>query len=115
MILRLAKKKIHGGLVASKRYKIDREILRVEAGVDVGEDYSVDFLEPNYALTPDTEIALWTWRFEQGLASKQDYFDYMNPDASEEQRADFQAQQEQSQEEDQPVNRLLNRLQNGNS
>jgi len=99
-----------------KRYKIDREILRVEAGVDVGEDYSVDFLEPNYALTPDTEITLWTWRFEQGLASKQDYFDYMNPDASEEQRADFQAQQqEQPQEEDQPVNRLLNRLQNGNS
>jgi hypothetical protein len=98
-----------------KRYKIDREILRVEAGVDVGEDYSVDFLEPNYALTPDTEIALWTWRFEQGLASKQDYFDYMNPDASEEQRAEFQAQQEQADQEEQPVNRLLNRLQNGNS
>jgi len=97
-----------------KRYKIDREILRVEAGVDVGEDYSVDFLEPNYALTPDTEIALWTWRFDQGLASKQDYFDYMNPDASEEQRADFQAQQEQSQGEDQPANRLLDRLQNAN-
>ena len=98
-----------------KRYKIDREILRVEAGVDVGEDYSVDFLEPNYALTPDTEISLWTWRFEQGLASKQDYFDYMNPDASPEQRAEFQAQQEQTNQEEQPVNRLLNRLQNGNS
>ena len=98
-----------------KRYKIDREILRVEAGVDVGEDYSVDFLEPNYALTPDTEIALWTWRFEQGLASKQDYFDYMNPDASPQQRADFEAQQAQPEEEEQPVNRLLNRLQNGNS
>ena len=98
-----------------KRYKIDREILRVETGTDVGEDYSVDFLEPNYALTPDTEIALWTWRFEQGLASKQDYFDYMNPDASPEQRAEFEAQQEQPKEEEQPVNRLLNRLQNGNS
>ena len=98
-----------------KRYKIDREILRVEAGVDVGEDYSVDFLEPNYALTPDTEIALWSWRFEQGLASKQDYFDYMNPDASPEQRAEFQAQQEQAEQQDQPVNRLLNRLQNGGS
>ncbi len=98
-----------------KRYKIDREILRVETGTDVGEDYSVDFLEPNYALTPDTEIALWTWRFEQGLASKQDYFDYMNPDASPEQRAEFEAQQAQPEEEEQPVNRLLNRLQNGNS
>jgi hypothetical protein len=98
------------------RYKVDREILRVEAGVDVGEEYSVDFLEPNYALTPDTEITLWSWRFEQGLATKQDYFDYMNPDASPEQRAEFEARvQEQPQEEDQPVNRLLSRLQNGGS
>tara|TARA_R100001594_G_scaffold16721_3_gene34402 strand:- start:8589 stop:9950 length:1362 start_codon:yes stop_codon:yes gene_type:complete len=99
-----------------KRYKIDREILRVEAGIDVGEEYSVDYLEPNYALTPDTEIALWTWRFEQGLATKQDYFDYMNPDASQEQRAEFENRiQEEPQEEDQPVNRLLSRLQNGGS
>ena len=72
----------------------------------------MDFLEPNYALTPDTEISLWTWRFQQGLASKQDYFDYMNPDASPEQRAEFNAQQEQLQQDAQPANRLLNRLQN---
>lgn len=98
-----------------KRYKIDREILRVEAGIDVGEEYSVDFLEPNYALTPDTEIALWTWRFEQGLASKQDYFDYMNPDASPDQRAEFENRLQEEPKEDQPVNRLLNRLQNGGS
>ena len=95
-----------------KRYKIDREILRVEAGIDVGEEYSVDFLETNYALTPDTEIALWTWRFDQGLASKQDYFDYMNPDASPDQRAEFENRLQEEPKEDQPVNRLLNRLQN---
>ena len=93
-----------------KRYDIDRKILEVEANAKLPEDYSVDFLEPNYALTPDTEIALWTWRFEQGLASKQDYFDYMNPDASEEQRAEFQAQQEQNETEETPQNRLLARL-----
>lgn len=97
------------------RYKIDREILRVEAGIDVGEEYSVDFLEPNYALTPDTEIALWTWRFEQGLASKIDYWDYMNPDGSKDQREEFIAQQEQVEQQDQPVNRLLDRLKNGNT
>ena len=95
-----------------KRYAVDRAILKIEADTDVGEEYSVDFLEPNYALTPDTEISLWTWRFQQGLASKQDYFDYMNPDASPEQRAEFNAQQEQLQQDAQPANRLLNRLQN---
>ena len=98
-----------------QRYKIDREILRVEAGIDVGEEYSVDFLEPNYALTPDTEIALWTWRFEQKLATKIDYWDYMNPDGSKDQRAEFEKQIQEEPKEDQPVNRLLNRLQNGGS
>ena len=94
-----------------KRYNIDRAILEVEAGLRLPEEYSVDFLEPNYALTPDTEIALWSWRFSQGLASKQDYFDYMNPDASPEQRAEFEAQQQQAQvQEEIPQNRLLARL-----
>ena len=93
-----------------KRYDIDRKILEVEANAKLPEDYSVDFLEPNYALTPDTEIALWTWRFSQGLASKQDYFDYMNPDASPEQRAEFEEQQQQAESEETPQNRLLARL-----
>ena len=94
-----------------KRYNVDRAILGVEAGVSLPEEYSVDFLEPNYALTPDTEISLWTWRFEQGLATKQDYFDYMNPDASPEQRAEFDQQQQQAVTEEQtPQNRLLARL-----
>ena len=93
-----------------KRYNVDRAILEIEAGIRLPEEYSVDFLEPNYALTPDTEISLWTWRFEQGLASKQDYFDYMNPDASKEQRAEFQSRQQEPQEEKAPQNRLLARL-----
>ena len=93
-----------------KRYNIDRAILEVEAGLRLPEEYSVDFLEPNYALTPDTEIALWTWRFDQGLASKQDYFDYMNPDASPEQRAEFESRQQEPQEANAPQNRVLARL-----
>ena len=94
-----------------KMYYVDRAILEVEAGVNLPEEYSVDFLEPNYALTPDTEISLWTWRFEQGLATKQDYFDYMNPDASPEQRSEFNQQQQQAEAEEQtPQNRLLARL-----
>lgn len=98
-----------------KRFKVDKEILKVESNIDVGDEYSLDFLEPNYALTPDTEIALWTWRFEQGLATKQDYFDFMNPDSSSVQRKEFAEQQEQVQNNQPTQNRLLNRLQNGNN
>ena len=94
-----------------RRYEVDRRILQVEANADPGQDYSVDFLEPNYALTPESEIALWSWRFDRGLATPQDWFDYNNPDASQEERTAFQQQQEAQQEDQLPQNRLLNRLQ----
>ena len=94
-----------------RRYEVDRAIIQVEAGTDVGDDYSVDFLEPNYALTPESEIMLWDWRFKNGLASKEQWFEYQNPDASQEEIAKF-SQMQQSQQA--PQNRLLNILTNDN-
>ena len=94
-----------------RRYEVDRAIIQVEAGTDVGDDYSVAFLEPNYALTPESEIMLWDWRFKNGLASKEQWFEYQNPDASQEEIAKF-SQMQQSQQA--PQNRLLNILTNDN-
>lgn len=95
-----------------RRYEVDRKILQVEANADPGPDYSVDFLEPNYALTPESEIALWSFYFDRGLADEESWFLYKNPDASPDEIAKFKEnQQEQRQEEQTPQNRLLNRLQ----
>ena len=77
--------------------------------MNVGDEYSVDFLEPNYALTPEAEIMLWSWRFDRKLSTPLDWFDYHNPDASAEDRVRFEQQQEQL-EEPAPQNRLLNIL-----
>ena len=94
-----------------RRYEVDRRILQVETNTDPGPDYSVDFLEPNYALTPESEIALWSFYFDRGLATPEMWFLYKNPDASEEDKQAFQEQQQANQEDQQPQNRLLNRLQ----
>ena len=95
-----------------RRYAVDRQIIKTETNTDLGPDYSVDFLEPNYALTPESEIALWSWRFDRGLATPEDWFEVHNSDASPEAKKRFMEQQNQRQEEDQPpANRLLNRLQ----
>jgi len=95
-----------------RRYDIDRQIIKTETNTDLGPDYSVDFLEPNYALTPESEIALWSWRFDRGLATPEDWFEYHNSDASPAAKERFLEAQNQRQEEDQPpANRLLNRLQ----
>ena len=97
-----------------RRYDVDRAILQVEANIDVGPDYSVDFLEPNYVLDPQSEIAVWDWRFQNGLATKEQWFQYNNPDYSSDDLKAFQELQAQQQEET-PQNRLLSRLQNGNN
>jgi hypothetical protein len=92
-----------------RRYKVDKKILEVEANINVGDEYSVDFLEPNYALTPEAEIMLWSWRFDRNLSTPMDWFDYHNPDASDEDKMRFVEQQAQAQEPA-PQNRLLNIL-----
>jgi len=97
-----------------RRYEVDKAILSVEANVNIGDDYSVDFLEPNYALTPESEVMLWSWRFDRGLASPEDWFDYHNPDASDDDKQKFQDLQTQQQEKKAPQNRLLNILTNDN-
>ncbi len=94
-----------------RRYEVDRRILQVEANADPGPDYSVDFLEPNYALTPESEIALWSFYFDRGLADEESWYLYKNPDASPDEIAKFKAQQESKQQDQTPQNRLLNRLQ----
>jgi len=94
----------------SRRYEVDRRILQVEANADPGPEYSVDFLEPNYAVTPESEIQLWDWRLKNGLATKKMWFMYNNPDYNEDDLREFEEMQAE-QEPQQPENRLLNRLQ----
>ena len=95
-----------------RRFQVDKKILEVETNQNVGDEYSVDFLEPNYALTPDAEIMLWDWRFQRGLATPLDWYDYYNPDSSDIDRQQFQERQESVVQENAPQNRLLNILTN---
>ena len=94
----------------SRRYEVDRKILQVEANIDTGADYSVDFLEPNHAVTPESEIKLWDWRIKNGLATKEQWFMYHNADYTPEDLEEFRKNLQET-TPDQPQNRLLNRLQ----
>ena len=92
-----------------RRFLIDRAIIAAKANVNIAEDHRVDFLEPDYPMSVEQEIGYWSWKFDKGLATPRDWFDYMNPDASEEDRAKWEKERE---EQVQPQsNRLLQRLQ----
>ena len=95
-----------------RRFLVDRQIIQTETGRSISEDYSVDFLEPNYALTPETEVLLWDWRIKNGLSTKEEWFMYNNPDYSPEDLEEFSQRQIDNQQ-NASQSRLLNILQNG--
>jgi hypothetical protein len=59
-------------------------------------------------LDPQEEVNYWTWKFDQGLDNKQNWFKYNNPDMSDEQIEELIKENEV--EESEPQNPLLNRL-----
>jgi len=91
-----------------KRYEIDKRIIEVQKNISLNSDYSVDFVEPKMYLDPQEEVNYWTWKFDQGLDNKQNWFKYNNPDMSDDQIEELLKANEV--EEQEPQNPLLNRL-----
>jgi len=91
-----------------KRYEIDKRIIEVQKNISLNSDYSVDFVEPKMYLDPQEEVNYWTWKFDQGLDNKQNWFKYNNPDMSDNQIEELLKANEV--EEQEPQNPLLNRL-----
>ena len=67
----------------SKRFDLDKVILETN-GINVGDEYNVDFTEPHIPLSPKEEREEWEWKWTNGLATKKDWFRHYNPDFSEE-------------------------------
>jgi hypothetical protein len=61
-------------------------------------------------LDPQEEINYWTWKFDQGLDNKENWFKYNNPDMSDEQIQELIEQNQPAEEEQPSPNSLLNRL-----
>jgi hypothetical protein len=60
-------------------------------------------------LDPQEEVNYWTWKFDQGLDNKHNWFKYNNPDMSDEQ-IEKQLEENKVEEEPESSNQLLNRL-----
>ena len=98
--------------VEQKRFEIDRQILSVH-GVNIAEEFSVDFTEPRFPLTAQEERAQWDWEWDNNLSTKEDYLRKYNPDATDEE-IDEMAEQlnmnEQPAEENTTSNILMQAL-----
>tara|TARA_R110002020_G_scaffold454796_3_gene670753 strand:- start:1116 stop:2465 length:1350 start_codon:yes stop_codon:yes gene_type:complete len=65
------------------RYEIDRAILEAHGIVNLSEDYSVDFGEVSYPMSPQEERAWLDWKLEKGIMTQKDLLLYFNPDMSD--------------------------------
>ena len=64
-------------------YELEKIIMAVDGKVVSGDwpkALLVDFEEVKFPVNPAEEMAEWTWKFTNGLATKEDYLLYKNPD-----------------------------------
>jgi len=67
-----------------QRYEIDRRILEVHNVLNLPEEYSVDFGEVTFPLSPKEEREMLSWKLDNNIISQKDLLLYYNPDMSEE-------------------------------
>ena len=67
-----------------QRYQIDRTILEVHGVGNFSENYSIDFGEVIFPMSPQEERAWLDWKLAKGIMTKRELLLYFNPDMSDE-------------------------------
>ena len=67
-----------------QRYNVDSAIIQAHTGKSLPENYSVDFGEVSFPLSPQEERAWLDWKMDKGIMTKKELLLYFNPDMNEE-------------------------------
>ena len=84
-----------------QRFKLDKTILETN-NININDEYSVDFSEPHIPASPQQEREEWLWKWDNGLASKKDWFKHYNPDFTDEEIDEVMAEVEEQTQPQQP-------------
>ncbi len=102
----------------NQRYNIDRTILETYNVINLPENYSVDFAEISFPLSPKEERAWLDWKLENNVMSQKELLLYFNPDMSDEElemKMSNIIQENQTIAESQQPQSTLQRILNGSS
>ena len=67
-----------------EQFRIAKRICEVSGGINLGDQFSIDFAEREVPMSADEEIAYYTWAFANDLETRQSYLRKKNPDLQEE-------------------------------
>ena len=78
----------------------------------MSDEYNIDFSEPHIPLSPAQEREEWMWKWDNGLATKKDWFRHYNPDFTDDQIDDMINEIQEEQPEENATN-IIQRIVNG--
>jgi hypothetical protein len=67
-----------------RQFIIAQRICEVSGGIQLGEQFSVDFAEREVPMSMDEEIKYYSWAFQNNLETRESYLRKKNPDLGEE-------------------------------
>ena len=66
-----------------EQFRIAQRICEVSGGINLGDQFSVDFAEREVPMSTDEEIKYYSWAFQNDLETRQSYLRKKNPDFRE--------------------------------
>ena len=67
-----------------QQFRIAKRICEVSGGINLGDQFSIDFAEREVPMSTDEEIKYYSWAFQNDLETRQSYLRKKNPDFKEE-------------------------------
>jgi len=94
-----------------EQFKIAQRVLEVSGGINISDEFSVDFQERSAPMSQDEELKYYEWAFQNNLESRQSYLRKKNPDLKEEEILDIVQQiDEEAPQEVKPTGSILDQL-----
>jgi hypothetical protein len=66
-----------------EQFRIAQRICEVSGGINLGDQFSIDFAEREVPMSTDEEIKYYSWAFQNDLETRQSYLRKKNPDFKE--------------------------------
>ena len=66
-----------------EQFRIAKRVCEVSGGINLGDQFSIDFAEREVPMSADEEISYYTWAFANDLETRQSYLRKKNPDLQE--------------------------------
>ena len=86
-----------------EQFKIAQRVCEVSGGINLGDQFSVDFAEREVPMSQDEEIKYYTWAFANDLETRQSYLRKKNPDFKEEEIEQIVEQIDQEKPQEAPT------------